>query len=122
MKLSRLIFLCLVVLATAVPSHALCIHCVVDECWADASSGRAECYSYGSSCLLAGAHCGGSGGGECDTEFCGPEEIAYRRPSAPQPLSLEYQLAQVTIQQQRGQALAVTLAHRPVTNDSKLAR
>lgn len=98
----------LLVLVVAAPTYALCVKCVQVQCWSTIGAGRSNCYSYGSSCLMSGAHCG-SGGLDCDAAEGGFCEQALAEPESLDPLALDYKLAEVRVQQPK--ASPARIAH-----------
>ncbi len=89
------------VFIVAQPASALCVKCVVNECWASSTATAADCYSYGTSCLTTG-RCAGGGGICADPGTCPDEDGALA------PLNSEYVLTAVAI-------------HRPVPGRALIA-
>ncbi len=90
-------------LAVAAPSEALCVKCIVNECWSNSTATAANCYSYGTSCLTSGKCAGG--GSECDP--CAPDEDAYL--ALPTPLASEFILVEVKIERPKTGAARVAV-------------
>ena len=122
MKYSRFLMLSVMFLSLFVvaPAYALCVKCVINECWGSGKNRTAtNCYSYGSSCLTTG-HCETAfegGGGDGDETFdLGFVKIPRQRRMA---LNSEYILADVRIEHPRPVTTRLA-AVKPAPRDRQL--